>query len=570
MNFPLAFSQYKLLFATLRRDSKGAKKKAEEEAPSKRRGLRKTGFVAAMAFAVLFFVVFESMYAMQLALSAYEAGAVEDTLYVLIAATQLIVLFFGIVTTMGYLYFSRDKVLLQTLPFEKGVVFAVKETQAYLAELGLNLAVMLPVSLVYGITLDVVGYDLPWSYYLVSVFAVFMTPAFPMLVITLLSVPVMRLVSLFKKRRLGNGIALAVLYIVCMAGYFVLMGLNSGGEEITLGAGALGAFAGIRQATIFNYPIVNAMLGNSVAANFFIYLAGILALFALSVALSLLFYSKTVMLGSESASGSSVKNKKEESKVRTPVVSFFRKEFKNLVNTPTLLMNAIISIVMPVLMMVFVRLMFADIVTEEGEDWTFTVGNIDMFALSMVTLMCAVAACSSGSVAAVGFSLEGKNIYALKTLPISAKTLVTVKLGFPLSITAVQTAVTLVAFPLIMGIHNPIAIVGLGLTTLMMGFMSDSMLLYTDLKNPNFTWNNIAEITKNNKRIWKPQLFSMGFSLLYLFMGMLLGILAKGLGEYAVLAIYYGSAIAILAICAAVAYRKLTERPEYYFEQIGG
>ena len=570
MNFPLAFSQYKLLFATLRRDSKGAKKKAEEDSPSKRRGLRKTGFVAAVAFAVLFFVVFESMYAMQLAFSAYEASAVEDTLYVLIAATQLIVLFFGIVTTMGYLYFSRDKVLLQTLPFEKGVVFAVKETQAYLAELGLNLAVMLPVSLVYGITLDVVGYDLPWSYYLVSVFAVFMTPAFPMLVITLLSVPVMRLVSLFKKRRLGNGIALAVLYIVCMAGYFVLMGLNSGGEEITLGAGALGAFAGIRQATIFNYPIVNAMLGNSVAANFFIYLAGILALFALSVALSLLFYSKTVMLGSESASGSSVKNKKEESKVRTPVVSFFRKEFKNLVNTPTLLMNAIISIVMPVLMMVFVRLMFADIVTEEGEDWTFTVGNIDMFALSMVTLMCAVAACSSGSVAAVGFSLEGKNIYALKTLPISAKTLVTVKLGFPLSITAVQTAVTLVAFPLIMGIHNPIAIVGLGLTTLMMGFMSDSMLLYTDLKNPNFTWNNIAEITKNNKRIWKPQLFSMGFSLLYLFMGMLLGILAKGLGEYAVLAIYYGSAIAILAICAAVAYRKLTERPEYYFEQIGG
>ena len=570
MNFPLAFSQYKLLFATLRRDSKGAKKKAEEDSPSKRRGLRKTGFVTAMAFAVLFFVVFESMYAMQLALSAYEAGAVEDTLYVLIAATQLIVLFFGIVTTMGYLYFSRDKVLLQTLPFEKGVVFAVKETQAYLAELGLNLAVMLPVSLVYGITLDVVGYDLPWSYYLVSVFAVFMTPAFPMLVITLLSVPVMRLVSLFKKRRLGNGIALAVLYVVCMAGYFVLMGLNSGGEEITLGSGALGAFAGIRQATIFNYPIVNAMLGNSVAANFFIYLAGILALFALSVALSLLFYSKTVMMGSESASGSSVKNKKEESKVRTPVVSFFRKEFKNLINTPTLLMNAIISIVMPVLMMVFVRLMFADIVMEEGEDWTFTVGNIDMFALSMVTLMCAVSACSSGAIAAVGFSLEGKNIYALKTLPISAKTLVTVKLGFPLSITAVQTAVTLVAFPLIMGIHNPIAIVGLGLTTLMMGFMSNSMLLYTDLKNPNFTWNNIAEITKNNKRIWKPQLFSMGFSLLYLFLGMLLGILAKGLGEYAVLAIYYGSAIAILAICAAVAYRKLTERPEYYFEQIGG
>ena len=42
------------------------------------------------------------------------------------------------------------------------------------------------------------------------------------------------------------------------------------------------------------------------------------------------------------------------------------------------------------------------------------------------------------------------------------------------------------------------------MTVALMGIFANSMLLYSDLKNPNYTWNNISEITKNNKRIMKP------------------------------------------------------------------
>lgn len=573
MNLAKAFAEYRLLFRISRLNSRGSAKKNSALRIGKRKGLSRAGYIALAIIAGLAIFCFEFSIAMQLASAAYKANAVEETLYVLIATTQLVVLFFGVITTTGYLYFSKDKTLLQTLPFEKGVVFAVKSTEAYLSELGINIAVMLPVTLVFGASLDISGYPIPWCYYLFAVLGSFMTPAVPMIVISLISLPVMRVVSLMKKRRVGNGIAMAVLYCIVMVAYFALVGVNASGDGFNLGSDALKAFGSVKKATIFNYPIVNALLGHNAAGNFFIYLAGIVVLFALSLLLALVFYNKSVTASAESAGGVSVRRKRRaEGEVRTPVKSFMLKEFKSLVNTPTLLMNAIISIVMPVLMMAFVRFIFSmdpESVSEDGASSAWIGSGMDMFSIGMVTFMCCIGAVAGG-VAGIGFSLEGKNIFALKALPLAPRTIVLIKLAFAMCINVVQTVAVLIAFPLIMQIHNPIAIVGIALISLLMGILSNCMLLYTDLKNPNFNWTNISEITKNNKRVWKPMLLNTGFAMVYMVIGMVLGIVASDMGEWALYGIYFGSAVTILAVASVFAYRKLTERPEYYFNAIGG
>lgn len=571
MSLAKAFAEYRLLFRTSRLNARGSSKKNSALRIGKRKGLSRAGYIAVAIIAGLAIFGFEFSIAMQLASAAYKADAVEETLYVLIATTQLVVLFFGVITTTGYLYFSNDKTLLQTLPFEKGVVFAVKSTEAYLSELGINVAVMLPVTLVFGASLDVSGYPIPWCYYLFAVLGSFMTPAVPMIVISLISLPVMRVVSLMKKRRVGNGIAMAVLYCIVMVAYFALVGVNASGDGFNLGSDALKAFGSVKKATIFNYPIVNALLGHNAAANFFIYLAGIVVLFALSLLLALVLYNKSVTASAESAGGVSVRRKKRaEGEVRTPVKSFMLKEFKSLVNTPTLLMNAIISIVMPVLMMVFVRFIFSmDPESGEGSSSAWLDSGMDMFSIGLVTFMCCIGAVAGG-VAGIGFSLEGKNIFALKALPLAPRTIVLIKLAFALCINVVQTVAVLIAFPFIMKIYNPLAIAGIALISLLMGIMSNCMLLYTDLKNPNFSWTNISEITKNNKRVWKPMLVNTGFAMVYMVIGMVLGIVAGDMNEWALYGIYFGSAVAILAVASVFAYRKLTERPEYYFNAIGG
>ena len=567
MKFKRAFFQYVRLLKASYLNQRGDRRKRREEAVSKRKGLGKVGFAILYAFAGLAILGFEFSIASQLAMAAVRANAVENTLYVLVGITQLVVLFFGILTSMGYLYFSKDQKLLSTLPFEKGVVFAVKSTQAYLGELLINCIVFIPIAVAYGIICNVYGYALPWTYYLVAVLAAFMTPAVPMLLITLLSLPIMRLVAIFKRRRVGNGIALAVLYLLFMVGYLALVGVGSAGE-ITLGEGALTAFDNVRKATIFNYPIINAMLGNNGWANFFIYFAGILVLFAVNLLFSLLFYNK-ILRDSEESGGEVVRKKSRSTAPKSVFGSFFLKELKTLVSTPTILMSVILGLVMPVLMMAFVKFTFSDISTAE-DPVPWMIGNLDMFSVGLATFIVQLMSVSAGSVNSVGFSLEGKNLPMLKSLPLSPRELVKIKLSFSMVITGIQSILVLIEFPLIMGIHNPIAIIGLPLTVALSGFFSNSMMLYFDLKDPNYTWNNISEITKNNKRMIKPMMIVMAVAFAYFIIAVILGVAGKTLSATAALAIYYGSAIALLGVFSWLSYRKLMERPEYYFAAIGG
>lgn len=567
MKFKRAFFQYVRLLKASYLNQRGDRRKRREEAVSKRKGLGKFGFAILYAFGGLAILGFEFSIASQLAMAAVRANAVENTLYVLVGITQLVVLFFGILTSMGYLYFSKDQKLLSTLPFEKGVVFAVKSTQAYLGELLINCIVFIPIAVAYGIICNVYGYALPWTYYLVAVLAAFMTPAVPMLLITLLSLPIMRLVAIFKRRRVGNGIALAVLYLLFMVGYLALVGVGSAGE-ITLGEGALTAFDNVRKATIFNYPIINAMLGNNGWANFFIYFAGIFVLFAVNLLFSLLFYNK-ILRDSEESGGEVVRKKSRSTAPKSVFGSFFLKELKTLVSTPTILMSVILGLVMPVLMMAFVKFTFSDISTAE-DPVPWMIGNLDMFSVGFATFIVQLMSVSAGSVNSVGFSLEGKNLPMLKSLPLSPRELVKIKLSFSMVITGIQSILVLIAFPLIMGIHNPIAIIGLPLTVALSGFFSNSMMLYFDLKDPNYTWNNISEITKNNKRMMKPMMIVMAVAFAYFIIAVILGVAGKTLSATAALAIYYGSAIALLGVFSWLSYRKLMERPEYYFAAIGG
>ena len=567
MKFKRAFFQYVRLLKASYLNQRGDRRKRREEAVSKRKGLGKVGFAILYAFGGLAILGFEFSIASQLAMAAVRANAVENTLYVLVGITQLVVLFFGILTSMGYLYFSKDQKLLSTLPFEKGVVFAVKSTQAYLGELLINCIVFIPIAVAYGIICNVYGYALPWTYYLVAVLAAFMTPAVPMLLITLLSLPIMRLVAIFKRRRVGNGIALAVLYLLFMVGYLALVGVGSAGE-ITLGEGALTAFDNVRKATIFNYPIINAMLGNNGWANFFIYFAGIMVLFAVNLLFSLLFYNK-ILRDSEESGGEVVRKKSRSTAPKSVFGSFFLKELKTLVSTPTILMSVILGLVMPVLMMAFVKFTFSDISTAE-DPVPWMIGNLDMFSVGFATFIVQLMSVSAGSVNSVGFSLEGKNLPMLKSLPLSPRELVKIKLSFSMVITGIQSILVLIAFPLIMGIHNPIAIIGLPLTVALSGFFSNSMMLYFDLKDPNYTWNNISEITKNNKRMIKPMMIVMAVAFAYFIIAVILGVAGKTLSATAALAIYYGSAIALLGVFSWLSYRKLMERPEYYFAAIGG
>ena len=101
-------------------------------------------------------------------------------------------------------------------------------------------------------------------------------------------------------------------------------------------------------------------------------------------------------------------------------------------------------------------------------------------------------------------------------------------------------------------------------------FASNCMLLYNDLKNPNYTWNNISEISKNNKRLVKPMLLNLAVGLVYAVFACVLGALKVGGNAYAVTGIFFGAALVPPIIIAVLAFGKLTAEPQKLFDEIGG
>lgn len=537
---------------------------------------KSAGLAVAVVFGILAFVFFEVMIAFSLASSAFKSGLYDEVIYVFLTAAQLIVFFFGILTVTSNLYFSKDNAILAPMPFRRSVVFSAKFTVAYFGELFISALFVIPTTVTVGVVAAVIGFPFPWYYYPLCVAAAFVAPIVPLILISFVSVPLMRLAAVFKRHKVGQALAMTVLYGTFIALYFaMIIGFNANDPGESLSGGAVDAIRVVKEIGILNLPLVALMTGvkltsDGVIATVCVSL-GVAALIALTFAAGA-FVSFT----SEEGSAAGARRKRKSITVfeaastpgakRSVYSAFLVKELKTLLNTPVLLMNVILTLVLPAVMMVFFRLVYSG-----GEEFDmFTVDGVNMLVLGMITYVCFLVCGSSNPVSSIGFSREGKNLLYLKTLPVSAKVIVYSKLAFATAVSVISVIFMAVAFPFCTGIYNPVAIVLFPILMLAGSFASNCMLLFNDLKNPNYTWNNISEISKNNKRLVKPMLLNLLIGLAYAVLACVLGSLKAGGNAYGVLGIFFGVSVVPPIIISVLALGKLTADPQKFFDEIGG
>lgn len=537
---------------------------------------KSAGLAVAVVFGILAFVFFEVMIAFSLASSAFKSGLYDEVIYVFLTAAQLIVFFFGILTVTSNLYFSKDNAILAPMPFRRSVVFSAKFTVAYFGELFISALFVIPTTVTVGAVAAVSGFPFPWYYYPLCVAAAFVAPVVPLILISFVSVPLMRLAAIFKRHKVGQALAMTVLYGTFIALYFaMIIGFNANDPGESLSGGAVDAIRVVKEIGILNLPLVALMTGAKLTSD------GVIAAVCISLgvaALIVLTFAVGAFVSFTSEEGSAVGARRKRKSVsviesastpgakRSVYSAFLVKEFKTLLNTPVLLMNVILTLVLPAVMMVFFRLVYSG-----GEEFDmFTVDGVNMLVLGMITYVCFLVCGSSNPVSSIGFSREGKNLLYLKTLPVSAKVIVYSKLAFATAVSVISVIFMAVAFPFCTGIYNPVAIVLFPVLMLAGSFASNCMLLFNDLKNPNYTWNNISEISKNNKRLVKPMLLNLLIGLAYAVLACVLGSLKAGGNAYGVLGIFFGVSVVPPIIISVLALGKLTADPQKYFDEIGG
>lgn len=559
------------------------KAKNEEQLSLDRRGsnraskaLGKVGIGILMGFGIIALLAYLIIFVATTTLAALQANLHRELLFTLVGFVQVMVLFLGSMTTLNFLYFSKDNQLLITLPIKTNTIFAVKFALSYLSELFISVFMGLPMLITYGVVLGLNGINIGVSYYILSVISVFILPIIPLLVISLLSIPLMYIASYLKKRVIGKSLVVALISIFFMAIYFMFiggatrMGSNLDENGMPIMSNAIASLVkGGSTVGFFNYNLINALLMVKPILNFAIYIAIIAVIFAVALLLSSVFYKKGISVALEDSNTSKkVQNVKEEKKYikNTFRKTFFFKELKTVISTPSLFMNSIIGMVAVPLLVIIMggrTFNFAD------ANEVVTMGT-ELGTIGFLCYLSSIMMSSTNTLSLVGFSLEGKNISILKSLPLKPKDIVISKLLVANIYNLIMSLIAGGTYVFISKFHN--VFIGLVIVFILFvnGLAVSAIGLYNDIKKPNFNYKNLNELTKNNKKALKPMLISLAIGFSYMIIGILLSAVTSSgnMKIYLAYLIFFIIALLINGLFGFITFRKLFDNIDEYFNKI--
>lgn len=416
--------------------------------------------------------------------------------------SAFVIFFFGIFYVMNTFYFTNDIESLLPLPVRPfeilGAKFIVVTVYEYLTEL----IVVLPIVLVYGVK-DSAG---P-LYYIYTAVIFLILPVIPLVLASLIIMPIMRFTNLAKNkdrfRYIGGIIALSIgLGINVVTQRFT--GNLAGSDQIIDSAKQLNNTLDVTTRFFPSSKFGALGLINSREFSGFTNMLLFLAISAAAVLLFLyigeLLYFKGVMGVSEVAAKrrSIGKEELEKQAVKSPVIkTYFLKEIKLLVRTPIYFLNCVImNFIWPVFIVV---IFFA----KSGN--TNQIGQLTEYLDDQHFMGIALAAgfgfvlflTSSSGITSTSISREGQNLYIAKYIPVSYKEQIFAKVlsGVFFSSMGMLMMVIVGAVMFKIPAYMLVLLVIVGLIAIILSSFSGMVL---DLFNPKLNWENEQKAVKQN------------------------------------------------------------------------
>ena len=482
------------------------------------------------------------------ALSAFVMGAAlkGDTargagfLSLIFIADFLIIMFFGLIAMLQAVFFSKDAETLLSLPVRPATLFFAKMVVVYISELTIAAATVIPFAVAFGI-----GFGVSAVYYIAVPFAALLMPFIPLLIITLLSFPLMYVLSFFKNKSMLSLICVLVLFGGFFTLYFIgINALSSGaGGFITENPGGEAAFAlpeaflnflnSARQIPPFGF-FASFMLLENALVNLLLFVACTVGLAALALLIASSLYTRGIrgqLEGNASKERGNDKKTKLETKSAGFERSYLMKEIKTLSRETGFAFQSFMGAVMgPLFLFLINGGVFGNAMEMEG-------GKIasSLFMTTLSSFMVIALCGGSNYTAYAAFTREGKYFYMNKYLPISYSAIVKLKTRFANYVTAVGVSLSAVVLFInaLIGGHGLVGIIGIPLIcgiAALIGFSTNKFGILRDLKRPKLVWNNANEALKHNTYAMVPMLISMAAGLFIMIEGMILfGLMTAGL-----------------------------------------
>ena len=444
---------------------------------------KKRGTVVMMA-AYLFVDVMIAAYSF---LVAAGLGAMELSYMIpwfALAITSVITLFFTVLKANGVLFAYRDYELLLSFPIKTGTVIASRFLSMYLMNLLFTAVVMLPMGAGYVI------WEHPGiGFYPIWLLGMMAAPLLPTTAATVIGALIILFTSRFRHANVLTTILTIGITSVIMVLSFGLSGMDEGDilvQELNqLGQVMLGAIHRLYPPSVlFERAVISFDM-----FSFFTFLLLSIGWYLIFLKLvSLKYKSMNTALMSWHARSD---YKLGTLKTSSPLMAVCRKEAKRFFGCPMYTTNMGIGLVMMVLFGVALAVMGP----EKLEKWVNIPGMSEGIT-KVLPFMIAMLQCMSCTTC-VSLSLEGRNLWILKSLPLDKKTVYQGKILFNLLLTVPAGILVslLIAVRISMSAWE---VLFLFIIPVVYAVFISVLGMYINIKFPKYDWTSEAAVVKQS------------------------------------------------------------------------
>ena len=412
-----------------------------------------------------------------------EGLKVLDIEYVLLAIffcfSSSFIIFSNINKINGILFNYKDYDILMSLPIKKSTIILSKLTTLYLSNLLYVLVLMIP-SLIAYVRVASVNF----VFYPVFILTLLLIPLIPLIISTILGTIITTITSKFRLKTLVNLIITLLFMFVIMFFSYKMENLSNV-DIANLGTSITSKFNQI-------YPLtrsyINIIKDNDIK-SLLIFIVVPIVLFYIFIKVINKFYIK---INNNLSRSYKVKNyklrvKKESSSLK----ALYKKELKRFLSSPIYLLNSGIGsilLVISVICLVFVgKGKIDEFIGIEGLSTMFmTTGPIIM------GIFCALS-CTTHS----AISLEGKNLWIMKSIPVSPMTIYISKILVNLTILVPSILISAVALSIYLK-TSFVTFIFLLITPIIYGIFISLVGLILNLSFPNFNYTNEVRVVKQS------------------------------------------------------------------------
>lgn len=447
------------------------------------KGRKTSQIVMLTAFGILGLVV--CIYSFGLAFGLGMLGMPEVIPSYAVAIVSLITLFFTMLKTNGILFAYKDYDMLMALPVKTSTVISSRFLTMYVWDLIFTALIMLPMG---------IGYVLFASpgilFYLVWLTGIFAVPLIPMTAAALLGALVIFIASRFRYAKalttiISFAFVIAVLCVSFMAGELENVDINEMQIQ-TLGSTILKQVQGI-------YP--PAWLFHKAAAEesllFFILFLGVSAgWYYLFVKLLGIRYKQmnTGLMTYHTRSN----YKLGQLKTSKPVAALWKKEAKRFFGCPVYVLNMGMGVVMAVLFAAACSIMGMDQLEAMMQVPGMSSILVRIYPFVIAALLCMT--CTSS----VSLSLEGTNLWILKSLPLENITIYKSKILWDLTLKVPAALLCAVLFVIRIPINDFWMAVMIFVIPVVYSAAGSVIGMYINIKFPRYDWTAEATIVKQS------------------------------------------------------------------------